>query len=177
MTRINGAGRHRAERRCTVTVKIRYRDASQFSPGLRATAERHGLTATVYLLPGLTAAQRNAALRRLRQSGRMGYGPRLPVVQLAFALFVDRIRATIGQIGSVFRVHPAGASGPVMLVSAGAIALLMLSAVSIRILREPRGPHGPSASGPAPVASAIAVRIPGSPHRQAVLPRPRRPRP
>ena len=69
----------------------------------------------------------------------MGYGPRLPAVQLASALFADRIRTTIAQGGSVFRTHPAGTTGPVMLISAGAIAFLVLSAVSIRILREPRG--------------------------------------
>ena len=143
-------------------IKIRYRGANELSPGLHATAERHGRTITVYLLPGLTAEERNAALRRLRLSGRIGYGPRLPAVQLAFALFVNRIKATIAQAGSVFRTHPAGTTGPVMLISAGAIAFLVLSAVSIRILREPRGPDGSSASGPAPVASAIAVRIPGS---------------
>ena len=165
MTRINGAGHHRAERRCTARVKIRYRGANELSAGLHATAERHGRTVIVYLLPGLTAQERHAALRRLRLSGRMSYGPRLPAVQLASALFADRIRTTIAQAGSVFRTHPAGTTGPVMLISAGAIAFLVLSAVSIRILREPRGPDGSSASGPAPVASAIAVRIPGSsPH-------------
>ena len=164
MTRISGAGHHRAERRCTARVKIRYR-ANELSAGLHATAERHGRTVTVYLLPGLTAQERHASLRRLRLSGRMGYGPRLPAVQLASALFADRIRTTIAQAGSVFRTHPAGTTGPVMLISAGAIAFLVLSAVSIRILREPRGPDGSSASGPAPAASAIAVRIPGSsPH-------------
>jgi len=148
-------------------IKIRYRHANELPPGLHATAERHGRTITVYLLPSLTAEQRNAALRRLRLSGRMGHGPRLPGVQLAFALFADRIRTSIGQAGSVFRKHPAGTTGPVMLISAGAIAFLVLSAVSIRILREPRGPDAPPASGPAPVASAIAVRIPGSSQRPA----------
>jgi hypothetical protein len=162
MTRINGVGQHRAERRCTARIKIRYCSANELPPGLHATAERHGRTITVYLLPGLTAEERNAALRRLRLSGRMRYGPRLPAVQLAFALFADRIRTSIAQAGSVFRAHPAGTTGPVMLISAGAIAFLVLSAVSIRILREPHGPNGSPASGPAPAASAIAVRIPGS---------------
>src|SRR6266480_2180638 len=161
MTRINGAGQHRAERRRAAMIKICYRDANELPPGLHATAERHGLTITVYLLPGLTAEGRSAALRRLRLSGRMGYGPRLPAVQLAFALVVDRIRTTIARAGSVFRTHPAGTTGPVMLISGGAIAFLALSAVSIHILREPRGPDGSPASGPAPAASAIAVRIPG----------------
>src|ERR1700748_1868742 len=48
-----------------------------------------------------------------------------------------------------------------MLMSAGAIALMVLSAVSVRILREPRGPAGLQASGPIPVA-ATAPRFPGS---------------
>ncbi len=78
-------------------IKIRYRNANELPPGLHATAERHGRTITIYLLPGLAAEERNAALRRLRLSGRMGHGPRLPGVQLGFALFADRVRATIGQ--------------------------------------------------------------------------------
>src|SRR6266702_663906 len=162
MTRINGIGQHRAERRCAAMIKIRYRNANELPPGLHATAERHGRTITIYLLPGLAAEERNAALRRLRLSGRMGHGPRLPGVQLGFALFADRVRATIGHAASVFRKHPAGTTGLLMLISAGAIAFLVLSAVSIRVLREPRGPDEFPASGPAPAASAIAVRIPGS---------------
>ena len=163
MTRINGAGHHRAERHCAAMIKIRYRDANEFCPGLHATAERRGRIITVYLLPGLTAAERKAAFRRLRLSGRRGCGPRLTAPQLAFALVVDRIRTAIARVGSVFRSHPAGTTGPVMLISAGAIAFLVLSAaVSIHILRPPRHQQGASAFGPAPAASALAVRIPSS---------------
>ena len=163
MTRINGAGHHRAERHCAAMIKIRYRDANEFCPGLHATAERRGRIITVYLLPGLTAAERKAAFRRLRLSGRRGCGPQLTAPQLAFALVVDRIRTAIARVGSVFRSHPAGTTGPVMLISAGAIAFLVLSAaVSIHILRQPREQHRSSAFGPAPAASALAVRIPSS---------------
>jgi len=163
MTRSNGAGHHRAERHCAaIVIKIRYRDASELSPGLHATAEQHGRSTTVYLLPGLTGAERKAALRRLRLAGRMGYGPRLALPLLAFALIANRIRTAIAQAGSVWRAHPAGTTGPAMLISAGAIAFVVLSAVSIHILREPRGPDRVTAFGPAPAVSAIAVRIPGS---------------
>ncbi len=124
-------------------IKIRYRNAHEFSSGLHATAERHGRTVTIALLSGLTAAERDAVLRRLRQSGRIGHGPRLPAVPLAFARFADRIRTAIAQGRAVFRTHLAGTTGPVMLISAGAIAFLVLAGVSIRILREPQGP-GPS---------------------------------
>ena len=72
------------------------RSANELSPGLHAAAERHGRTTTVYLLSGLTAAERRAALRRLRMSARMGYSPRLPAAQLALALLADRIRTTAG---------------------------------------------------------------------------------
>ena len=90
-------------------IKIRYRDSNDFSPGLHAAAERHGRSTTVYLLSGLTAAERRAALRRLRLSARMGYCPRLPAAQLALALLLDRIRTTVGQAGAVFRLHPRAA--------------------------------------------------------------------
>ena len=113
MTRNNGVGQHRAERHGTAMIKIRYRKANELPPGLNATAERHGRTITVYLAPGLAADERDAVLRRLRLSGRMGYGPRLPTPQLAVALFADRIRTTMARAGSVFRVHPAGTTGPV----------------------------------------------------------------
>ena len=104
----------------------------------------------MYLLPGLSAAQRRAALRRLQISARRGYGPRLPAPQLALALVADRIRTHVGWAGAVFRSHPAGSTVPVMVVSAGAIAFLALSAVSIRVI------HPPRASGPPPFAGAAA---------------------
>ena len=74
---------------CAV-IKVRYRDQNELSPGLHAATERQGRNTTVYLLSGLTAAQRRAALRRLKISARRGYGPRLPAPQLALALLADR---------------------------------------------------------------------------------------
>ena len=133
-------------------IKIRYRDANELSPGLHAAAERHGRNTTVYLLGGLSVAQRRAALRRLKISARRGYDPKLPAPQLAVALAADRIRITVGRAGAVFRSHPAGSTVPVMVVSAGAIAFLALSAVSIQVVhRSPRGPGPafPGAAGPA----------------------------
>jgi len=139
-------------------IRIRYRDPSELSPGLHAAAERHGRTTTVYLLSGLTAAERRRALRRLRLSARMGHCPRLPAAQLGLALVADRIRTSIGQAGAVFRLHPAGSTVPVMVLSGGAIAFLLFSTVSIRVLHDPR--TGP-ASGPgtSPAASAAPVPI------------------
>jgi hypothetical protein len=160
-------------------IKIRYRDPNELSPGLHAAAERHGRSTTVYLLPGLSAAQRRAALRRLKISARRGYDPKLPAPQLAVALAADRIRTTVGWAGAVFRSHPAGSTVPVMVVSAGAIAFLALSAVSIHVIHmTPRGPGhafaGPAASvsaGPGPEPSGAGLGDPpGRPGSVTELP-------
>ena len=126
-------------------IKIRYRDADELSPGLHAAAVTQGRNTIVFLLPVLTAAERRAALRRLRLSARMGYCPPLPPAQLALALVADRIRTTVGQLGTLVRSHPAGSTVPVMVISAGAIAFLALSAVSIQVLHLPHHPGGSSA--------------------------------
>jgi hypothetical protein len=162
-------------------IRVRYRDSNELSPGLHAAAERHGRTTTVYLLSGLTKPQRRSALRRLRLSARMGYCPGLPAGRLALALFADRIRTGTGQAGAVLRLHPAGSTLPVMVLSGGAIAFLLFSTVSIRVL--PTTPASPeAASSPGPAASAGAGAIPfagsqggvtglgGSGNRQAIPP-------
>jgi hypothetical protein len=138
-------------------IKIRYRDPNEFSPGLFAAAESHGRGTTVYLLSGLTSAERQAALRRLRLSARMGHGIRLPPAQLGLALVADWVRTGIGRAGAVFRSHPAGSAVPVMVVSAGVFAfLLLLPAVSIRVLHPAPAPNQLPPSAPAPSVSAIA---------------------
>ena len=145
-------------------IRVRYRDSNELSPGLHAAAERHGRTTTVYLLSGLTRPQRQSALRRLRLSARMGHCPGLPAGRLALALFADRIRTGIGQAGAVLRLHPAGSTLPVMVLSGGAIAFLLFSTVSIRVLpATPASPEAASpeaASGPGPVASPGAGALP-----------------
>jgi hypothetical protein len=150
-------------------IKVRYRDSNELSPGLHAAAERHGRTTMVYLLSGLTKPQRRSALRRLRLSARMGHCPGLPAGQLALALFADRIRTGIGRAGAVLRLHPAGSTLPIMVLSGGAIAFLLFSTVSIRVLHPtPASPE--AASGPNPVATAGAVPITGSEGGVAGLP-------
>jgi len=141
-------------------IKIRYRDAVELSPGLHAAAVRQGRSTTVFLLPGLTSAQRRAALRRLRLSARMGYCPPLPPAQLALALVADRIRTTVGQLGTLVRSHPAGSTVPVMVISAGAIAFLALSAVSIQVLHLPHNPGRPSSLAGAGDGSATGMPTP-----------------
>lgn len=144
-------------------IRVRYRDPNELSPGLHAVAERHGRTTTVYLLSGLTKPQRRSALRRLRLSARMGHCPGLPGGRLALALFADRIRTGIGQAGAVLRLHPADSTLPVMVLSGGAIAFLLFSTVSIRVLpTTPASPDAASSPGPAASAGAGAVPFAGS---------------
>jgi uncharacterized membrane protein YgcG len=149
-------------------IRVRYRDSNELSPGLHAAAERHGRTTTVYLLSGLTKPQRQSALRRLRLSARMGHCPGLPAGRLALALFADRIRTGIGRAGAVLRLHPAGSTLPVMVLSGGAIAFLLFSTVSIRVLPatpaapEAAAPEAASIPGPVPSAGAGAVPFAGS---------------
>ena len=144
-------------------IRVHYRDSNEFSPGLHAAAERHGRTTTVYLLSGLTKPQRRSALRRLRLSARMGHCPGLPAGRLAVALFADRIRTGIGRAGAVLRLHPAGSTLPVMVLSGGAIAFLLFSTVSIRVLpTTPASPEAASSPGPAASAGAGAVPFAGS---------------
>ena len=142
-------------------IRVRYRDSNELSPGLHAAAERHGRTTTVYLLSGLTKPQRRSALRRLRLSARMGHCPGLPAGRLALALFADRIRTGIGRAGAVLRLHPAGSTLPVMVLSGGAIAFLLFSTVSIRVLpTTPASPEAASSPGPAASAGAGAGALP-----------------
>jgi hypothetical protein len=143
-------------------IKIRYRDADELAPGLHAAAEQYGRETTVFFVPGLTTAERRAALRRLRLSARMGYCPPLPVAQLALALMVDRIRTTVGQVGTLVRSHPAGSTVPVMVISAGAIAFLALSAVSIQVLHRDSGRPAELA-----VVGGSPTTLPGSRSSQA----------
>jgi hypothetical protein len=150
-------------------IRVRYRDSNELSPGLHAAAERHGRTTTVFLLSGLTKPQRRSALRRLRLSARMGHCPGLPAGQLALALFADRIRTGIGRAGAVLRLHPAGSTLPIMVLSGGAIAFLLFSTVSVRVLHTaPASPE--AASGPNPVATAGAIPITGSQAPSATQP-------
>ena len=63
-------------------VKIRY---SELPAGLHVSAKKHGRRAIIYLQPGLTAAERRAALVRVRKGSRMGHGPALSACGIALA--------------------------------------------------------------------------------------------
>jgi hypothetical protein len=133
-------------------IRIRYAD---LPAGLHIQAVARGRDTVVYLLPGLTAAQRQAALRRARSSARMGQGPRLPVAGVLSAVMVDRIRTTIRNGAAAMRGHPAILVPPLVIVMSAAVAYVLLVSGHIGI-------HGPQANGGTGTAIPAALAPPGS---------------
>ncbi len=135
-------------------IKIFYRD---LSPGLHASAEAEGRNTVISFLPGLTPDQRRAALRRIRHSGRMGHGPRVPAGKLAIALALDRVKAAVRTGAAVVRLHPAGSTLPVVFFSAAAVIFVLMATVSIHVL-----PAAPRSSGPGLVVGGVTPAPPTS---------------
>lgn len=91
-------------------IRIRYKDFSAGAhdcAGLHGKAEGGARAVTVYLLPGLTAWQRRAVIRRLRQEASRGFGPPLRQPQLAIAIGVDRVSTAARIMMALVRLHPA----------------------------------------------------------------------
>ena len=141
-------------------ICIRYRD---LSAGLHGKAECAGRSTTVYLVPGLTRAQQNAALRRLRQESRMGCGPRLSAVQLALAVVADRIRTGLGQMLAVIRLHPALTMLPTLLIATLAWLFVASMPAHLGTLPSSQGPAAvsPGAVSPEVVVTVIGASVPG----------------
>ena len=122
-------------------VKIRY---AELPAGLHVATQDRGDCTVVYLLPGLTPAQRRAALTFARRSARIGHGPRLPAVDMAFALAADRTRTATATVVAALRRHPMLLLPLVALVS-GVIVVTMLAFVTVSIT-----PRSDTATDPAP---------------------------
>ena len=124
-------------------IKIRYAD---LPPGLHARAEANRRHAIIYLRPGLTHAERRAALLRVRRSASMGHGPRLPAGRVAAAVARDRITATTRNGAAAFRAHPLLLLPPVLIVASATLVYVMLSAVSITFPHATPGPPAAASS-------------------------------
>jgi hypothetical protein len=160
-------------------IKIRYAD---LPAGLHVRAEASGRNTIIYLLPGLTHAERRAALLRARSSASMGHGPRLPAAGVAAAVARDRVAATARNGATAFRAHPLLLLPPVLVIASATLAYVMLSAVSITFPEATPGGtahSAPAAPGPAPGArgggpgTSPARTSPSS--RRSASPRPSRP--
>jgi hypothetical protein len=149
-------------------IKIRYSD---LPAGLHVRTVIQGRHTILYLLPGLSAAARRAAIHRARSNARVGYGPRLPAAGVAFAIITDRFRTTIRNGLAAARLHPALAVPAAIVVLSVAVTYLLLASVSIQ-LPSPQG-AGPGhqlgvplraapsdvQSGPAGRGSRSAIRV------------------
>jgi hypothetical protein len=148
-------------------ITIRYADLPE---GLHAQAEARGRRTVIYLRPGLTPEQRRHGLRRARQSGRMGYGPRLPAVWLALAVFGDVVRGTVRNAAAAVRTHPLGSVLLAAGVAAAMVCYVLFVTVSIRMMLPPDRlqppPRGPHAAG----APADPGHVPGQ--RAGLAPQP-----
>jgi hypothetical protein len=151
-------------------IKIRYSD---LPAGLHLSAEVRGKHTVLFLLPGLTAAQRKAAVRRARSAARVGHGPALPALGLARAVAADRIATTVRNGLAAMRMHPAIFIPPMILMVSVAITYVLLVSFSIRFIppqSEPRlvlpssgrgAVHSPPATNPGSGPATGAA--PGSP--------------
>ncbi|HEY5353960.1 MAG TPA: hypothetical protein VIK57_16040, partial [Streptosporangiaceae bacterium] len=139
-------------------IKIRYADLPQ---GLHAQVRADGRRPVIYLLPGLSPAQRRDALRRLIRTSRQGYGPRLRAPAVAAAVARDVTKATTRNSLAAIRCHPAGSAALAAVVAAAVVCYAFFVTVTVRFSPRPAGP--PAGVGAAPFRSAGAEpgRSPG----------------
>lgn len=130
-------------------VKIRYSD---LPAGLHVTVETDGRSTIIYLLPGLTPAQRRAALTRVRSSGRMGQGPSLPAVGMARAVAADRVTTTVSNGAAAMRRHPMLLLPPLIVLVSAALVFALTSFVTLSLPHPtkaaPIPSQGPTVFGP-----------------------------
>ena len=116
-------------------IKIRY---AELPAGLHVTAEGDRSGTVVYLLPGLTPAQRRAALMRVRSSARMGQGPSLPAPAMAVAIAADRVRTTARTCAAAMRGHPVLFLPPLIAIVVSAIVFMLMSQVPLTVPPQDR---------------------------------------
>ncbi len=150
-------------------IKIRYADLPD---GLHADVRTCGRRPVIYLVPGLSAAQRRDALRRLIRTSRLGHGPRLRASGVAFAVARDVAKSTGCNGLAAVRCHPAGSAVLAALVAAVVVCYALFVTVTVRFSPRPAGP--PAAAGAAPSAprdTGGPARAPGDRvHAPAVTP-------
>jgi hypothetical protein len=126
-------------------IKIRYCDLPQ---GRHAHVHTAGRRPVIYLLPGLSPAQRRDALGRLIRISRQGYGPRLRAPGVRFAVTRDIAKTTTRNALAAVRCHPAGSTALAALIAAGVICYAFFVTVTVRFTPHPAGPPVAAPSGP-----------------------------
>jgi hypothetical protein len=126
-------------------IKIRYSDLPQ---GRHAHVHTAGRRSVIYLLPGLSPAQRRDALGRLIRTSRQGYGPRLRAPGVRFAVARDVAATTVRNALAAVRCHPAGSTALAALIAAGVVCYAFFVTVTVRFTPHPAGPPVAAPSGP-----------------------------
>jgi hypothetical protein len=132
--------------------------------GLHVRTEAQDGQVTIWLQPGLTGAERRAALRRVRRTARMGLGPELPKTQYARALAADRLRTGAGRMIAVVRTRPVLLT-PVIVAILAVAGYLFVASAPLRAHPELTG-RGDRQSLASPPAIGAAGR--DGPGRNAV---------
>ncbi|HEY1639601.1 MAG TPA: hypothetical protein VGG35_02840 [Streptosporangiaceae bacterium] len=133
-------------------IKIRY---AELPAGLHVRTEAHGRSTIIYLLPGLSPAERRAALLRARRGADLGHGPPLPAASVAIAVMRNRVRHTLRNGALAFRAHPLLLVPPLVIVASATLVYIMMSAVTFTI-------RSPQASGPFPQPGPVLAAPPGT---------------
>ena len=131
-------------------VKIRY---AELPAGLHVVPEVGRRGTVIYLLPGLTPAQRQAALSRVRSSARMGHGPRMPALSMARAVAADRATTTVRNGAAALRRHPIVFLTPMIAVLGSAIVFMLMSFVTLTVT-----PDGKAAAAAMPTLDIGATQ-------------------
>ena len=126
-------------------IKIRYSDLPQ---GRHAHVHLAGRRPVIYLVPGLSPAQRRDALRRLIRTSRQGYGPRLRAPGVGFAVARDVTKTTARNALAAVRCHPAGSTGLTALIAGAVVCYAFFVTVTVRFTPHPAGPPVAVPSGP-----------------------------
>ncbi|HEY7146176.1 MAG TPA: hypothetical protein VH637_18200 [Streptosporangiaceae bacterium] len=132
-------------------IKIRYSD---LPAGFHVRTAVEGRHTILYLLPGLTPAERRSAIGRARSNARVGYGPRLPAGAMAAAMAADQIRTTLGNGYKALRLNPAFFVPAAVVIASVAVAYVLLASVSIQL-------HEPPGAGPVPQPNDLIRVVPG----------------
>jgi hypothetical protein len=155
-------------------VKIRY---SELSAGLHVSAESNGRHTVIYLQPGLTPAQRRAALIRVRSGARMGHGPRLSAAGMVLAVGADRLRTTVRNGAAAMRGHPLLLLPPLIVLVSGAIVFVLMSFVTLTVPQRGHFVAAPPAFAPrsathhgGPAGKTGPAAIPGALDRDPPAP-------
>ncbi len=109
-------------------VKIRY---TELPAGLHVAAKSSRGDTIVYLLPGLTPAERRVALNRVRSSGLMGHGPRPSAASLLIADGVDRLRTVAANGAAAMRGHPVLLIPSLLVMTGTLFALVSLATMTV----------------------------------------------